>query len=287
MSPWAALKSLTGLAVGFGLGHALGIHAGDGTAGDGQPVAFRAYRLPVRYGGLGPRLLAAGAIDPERLAEELERRGTPMSRVQREILQERAEEVITIDRDNSLFLLDLFWALGLTNRNPILTEGPLAFDRGALVGRYASTAGWTLGARPSGELFASTSVVSLTPEEQKRLTRVAQAVYRPCCDNPTYFPDCNHGMAMLGMLTVLAAGGADDGQMFAAAAAANSVWYPRQYREIGLYLEAVSGTAMAEADPRRLVGREVASGSGFRAVHAALAAAALVGPPAAEGVSAC
>ena len=30
--------------------------------------------------------------------------------------------------------------------------------------------------------------------------KIAKGIYRPCCNNSTYFPDCNHGMAMLGLL---------------------------------------------------------------------------------------
>ena len=47
--------------------------------------------------------------------------------------------------------------------------------------------------------------------------RAAPFVYRPCCDNATHFPDCNHGMAMLGLLELMAAQGASEEEMFAAA----------------------------------------------------------------------
>jgi hypothetical protein len=40
--------------------------------------------------------------------------------------------------------------------------------------------------------------------QQKRLEEVTIGVFRPCCDNPHAFPDCNHGMAMLGLLELMA-----------------------------------------------------------------------------------
>lgn len=37
-----------------------------------------------------------------------------------------------------------------------------------------------------------------------KVEEVAAAVYRPCCNNHTPFPGCNHGMAMLGLLELMA-----------------------------------------------------------------------------------
>ena len=72
------------------------------------------------------------------------------------------------------------------------------------MGGFASTGGWTLGVKKATELYASTKIMSLTDEQQARLLEVASQVYRPCCNNPTHFPDCNHGMAMLGLLELMA-----------------------------------------------------------------------------------
>lgn len=281
-SRWTVLSALL---LGLGGGYLLGLR--HGAAPGVSPTLPAAVTLPVRYGDLGPGLLQVGAIDPERLADELAGRGRPLSEAQRRLLKEGGDDAIQVDRDNGLFLLDLFWALGLTNRNPILTRGPMARSGGLEIGRFASTGGWKLGAKPSTELYASEPLVELTAAEQARLARVAHRVYRPCCDNPADFPDCNHGMAMLGMLTLLASGGSTEAQMFGAAAAANAVWYPQQYGELAVHFEAMKGTAIRDIDPRRLVSREVASGSGFRAVHESLAAAGLLAPAPSAGGSAC
>lgn len=37
-----------------------------------------------------------------------------------------------------------------------------------------------------------------------KVEEVAAAVYRPCCNSHTPFPGCNHGMAMLGLLELMA-----------------------------------------------------------------------------------
>lgn len=282
----SALLALTTLVMGLGAGYLLGIQRGGVGAPDTPPESV-SHTLSVRYGDLGPKLLTAGAIDLDRLDRALDGQGMPLSEAQRAILQEGRDDFIEIDRRNGLFLLNLFWALGLTNQNPILTQGPMTSTGLTQVGRFASTAGWRLGAKASNELFASIPLVTLTAEEQERLARVAHAVYRPCCDNPTDFPDCNHGMAMLGMLTVLAAAGADEEEMFEAAAAANRVWYPQQYRELGTYFSATNGSRLGDVAPRRLVDRGVASRRGYQRVRTSLAAAGLLEASPAGGVSAC
>jgi hypothetical protein len=58
------------------------------------------------------------------------------------------------------------------------------------IGRFASTGGWTIGAKPATALYSSTPIITLTPEQQARLEEIASAVYRPCCDNHTAFPAC-------------------------------------------------------------------------------------------------
>jgi hypothetical protein len=49
-------------------------------------------------------------------------------------------------------------------------------------------------------------LIPLTAEQQALVEEVAAEIYRPCCNNSTLFPDCNHGMAMLGFLELLACG---------------------------------------------------------------------------------
>ena len=136
--------------------------------------------------------------------------------------------------------------------------------------RFASTDGWTLAAKPVIELYASLDLIPLTAEQQKRVEEVATAVYRPCCDNSTLFPDCNHGMAMLGLLELMASRGATTDQMFEAAKYINAFWFPQQTLEIAIYIQTNDWVDFATADPREVVGKSLSSASGFKAVHEAL-----------------
>jgi hypothetical protein len=225
------------------------------------------YELPVSYGDLGLRLQAAGAIDYDRFVRVYERAGQPLTETQLAILSHGSDSPIVFNRENAYFLLNFLWALGLTNQNSILDQGPLVEYGEGDIGRFASTGGWTIGQRPSTELYSSTSLISLTPEQQTRLENVAYNVYRPCCNNHTAFADCNHGLAMLGLLELMAGQGASEDEMFEAAKYVNSFWYPQQSLETAAFFRATMGLDYADVDGRMAVGKEVFSGSGFRTVH--------------------
>lgn len=227
--------------------------------------------LPAIYGDLGPRLLEAGAIDYDRFVQIYERTGRPLTEAQLAILSEGSDEPILINQENAYFLLNFFWAVGLTNKNPLLTEGLMVENSGGDIGRYASTGGWTIGKKPATALYASTRLIALTSEQQQLVEGVAEQVYRPCCNNHTAFPDCNHGMAMLGLLELMASQGASEDEMFTAAKYMNAVWFPQQALETAVFFQVAMNLDYAEVDGRMAVGSEVFSGSGFQQMHQWLA----------------
>jgi hypothetical protein len=230
-----------------------------------------AYALPVKLGKIGPQLVAVGAIDYDRFVQVYQQAGQPLTEQQLKILSQGSDDLLTIDRENAYFLLNFFWALGLANQNPILTQGPMMQGGRDQIGNFASTGGWTLASRPVAELYADTPIITLTAEQQARLEEVAVAVYRPCCDNPTAFPDCNHGMAMLGLLELMAAQGATTDEMVTAAKYANAFWFPQQALELATYFKAAKGQNFAQVDARQIVGPAFSSASGARMAHQWLA----------------
>lgn len=226
----------------------------------------KGYTLPASYGDLGPRLIDAGAIDVQRFVQTYQQAGQPLTEEQVAILTEGSDAPIVINSENAYFLLNFFWAFGLTNQNTILTDGLMMENSNGEIGRFASTGGWTLATRPVTELYSQFQLVSLTSEQQARLEKVAEAIYRPCCNNPTHFPDCNHGMAMLGFLEVMAFQGASEVQMFEAAKYINAFWFPQQTLNIALFFKA-QGEDFVDADARTVVGPDFSSSSGAQKVH--------------------
>ena len=228
------------------------------------------YNLSISYGDLGPRLLESGVIDYDAFAAIYQNAGSPLSAEQIEALKKGSDQEIVINSQNSYYLLNFFWAVGLANRNVILTEGPMIQNSNGKYENFASTGGWSLATKPITELYASQDLIPLTPEQQKLVEEVAQGVYRPCCNNPTHFPDCNHGMAMLGILELMASQGATADEMFEAAKYVNAYWFPQQTLEVALYLKANQGIDFADADARLVVGQAMSSASGANMVHSDL-----------------
>lgn len=245
------------------------------------------YQLPAKYGNIGPALVAAGVIDYNAFVSLYEQNGQPLSDEQRAILTQGSDQPVVINSQNSYFLLNLFWAFGLANTNPILTEGLITQYGEGDVTRFASTGGWGLGTKSITELYASLAIVTLSADQQALVEKVAGMIYRPCCNNPTLFPDCNHGMAMLGMLELMAAQGASEDEMLEAAKYVNAFWFPQQAFETALYLKYLrQDIDFSDADPRLVVGEQLFSGSGFAQVHQWVQDSGLLGQ-APGGASGC
>ncbi len=228
------------------------------------------YALPVSYGKLGPQLIEAGAIDYDAFMGVMTASGDAISNRQMDILKKGSDDQVVITAENAHFLLNFFWAVGLANRNTILTEGPMVQYSDGQIEQFASTGGWTLATKSITDLYASVDLISLTPEQQARVEEVASAVYRPCCNNYTLFPDCNHGMAMLGLLELMASQNASADEMFNAAKYVNAFWFPQQTLETAVYLKVNQNIDFADADARRVVGKDLSSASGAGMVHQSL-----------------
>jgi len=234
------------------------------------------YALPISYGDLGPQLIESGVIDYRAFAAIYANSRDPLTNSQMEILNQGSDDQIVITAENAHFLLNYLWAVGLANKNPILLDGPIVQNSGGQIERFASTGGWTLASKPVAEVYASLDLIRLTSDQQLRVEEVAAGVYRPCCNNPTLFPDCNHGMAMLGMLELMASKGASTNQMFEAAKYVNAFWFPQQNLETALYLKSSQNMDFKEADARLVTSSGFSSRSGFAATHQELQSSGLL-----------
>ena len=132
-------------------------------------------------------------------------------------------------------------------------------------GGFASTAGWTLAKGSAMDHYSRHQFIVLTPQEQEKVERVSKNIFRPCCDNSTYFPDCNHGMAMLGLLELMAFQGVSEEEMYRAALQVNAYWFPDTYITIAQYLKA-KGIDWQEASPQEILGVGFSSISGYRRI---------------------
>ncbi len=225
--------------------------------------------LPVVWGDLGSKLVSAGVIDAEKFKAMYETRGA-FSEEYKNLLQGRNDGKLTITRDNAGYLLNLFWALGLGSKNPVLDSGEMKNPAYGGAQNFASTGGWTVGKGSPMDHYSSHTFFPLTPEQQVLVEKISKGIYRPCCGNSTHFPDCNHGMAMLGLLELMASQGVSEQDMWRAALAVNAYWFPDTYLTIAAYMEN-KGTDWKNVNPQEVLGADYSSASGYAAIKSQVA----------------
>ncbi|MBI2319782.1 MAG: hypothetical protein HYU75_22980 [Betaproteobacteria bacterium] len=130
---------------------------------------------------------------------------------------------------------------------------------------YASTGGWNLGKEANGgAYFNRFSIVPLTAHQEALVVKVARHSFRPCCGNSTFFQDCNHGSALLGLLALGAAQGLSETELYREALAFNAFWFPNNYVHTALYFKAVRKIQWHDVDARRVMGADFSSASGWK-----------------------
>ena len=199
------------------------------------------------------KLVDHGVIDREKYYA-LSHRNGPLPLELSSALTELANKPITLTRQNAADYVNLLWPIGLANHMIANFQSPIA---GAGLANYASTAGWTLGEEiEGGGYFNKFPIVPLTPAQEKLVVKVARATFRPCCNNSTFFQDCNHGSAMLGVLQLGVAQGLQEKELFAEALAFNSFWFPDFYVKTALYFSVVHKNQWRDVDPEVIMGED-------------------------------
>ncbi|MEK7645699.1 MAG: hypothetical protein AAB374_01135 [Patescibacteria group bacterium] len=217
--------------------------------------------LPVVWGNLGAQLVSSGTIDAVKLKAIYEQRGI-FSDEYENLLSGNSASQLKMTSSNSGYLLNLFWALGLANKNAILDSGEMMDKAYGGAGNFASTGGWTIVQGQPMNHYSKHNLLNLTTEQQALVDKVSRGIYRPCCGNSTHFPDCNHGMAMLGLLELMASQGVSEQDMWKTALSVNSYWFPDTYMTIATYMKS-KGVEWKNVNPQEILGAGYSSGQGY------------------------
>lgn len=245
----------------------------------------KGYQINAKYGDIGPKMIKAGVIDLQKFKSVYEKSGQPLSKEQLQILTKGSDKKININSENSYFLLNFFWAFGLANKTKILTEGDMVKYGEGKVGNFASTGGWS-NMTQSGDAmnyYSANALVPLTKEKEDLVNSVASNVYRPCCDNSTAFPDCNHGMALLGIFELMAAQGAGESEMYQAAKYINSFWFPANVYDVAMYFKSKEGKDFKNIDAKTFLSKDIFSASGAQNVKKYLVGKGIQEKPSTQG----
>lgn len=228
------------------------------------------FTIPIRWSDVIPKTVELGVIDLNKF-EALYRSRGGLTEYQMKILTKKTDDYIVVNEENSNFLVNVFWALGLANKNPILDNSPM-ITGGYSVFNFASTGGWTLGKdEKGGNYYNKYEIIKLTLEQQKIAQYVADGSYRPCCNNSTSFPDCNHGAALLGIIELGASQGLSREELFDIAVKFNSFWFPQNYLETALYFKVAESIEWEDVDKEKVMSFDFSSSSGWQKnVHSVL-----------------
>lgn len=227
-------------------------------------IPSNGFILPIKWGDLGRQLLDKGVIDYEKLKAVYQNR-KPLSDYEKKLLFGKDNGYLLINQENAGFILNLLWAFGLANKSLVLEE--MIKNADFNVEGLASVGGWVLSQGKAIDHLNKHLLVKLTQDQNELVKKVAENIYRPCCNNPTSLPDCNHGMAMLGLLELLAAQGVSEEEMYEIALVVNSYWFPSTYLTLAYYFDQ-RGIDWKEVDPLKVLGRNFSSVSGYQKIVA-------------------
>lgn len=217
------------------------------------------FQTNIVFGDAIVKLVQNGVIDVEKFKQIYSERG--MSEEELAILSAPSNEPIQITAANAGLLVNLLWPIGLANKTEFNEKSPV---KGESLFNFASTGGWTLGrADNGGTYFNSFEIVKLTPEQEKTALEVAQNTYRPCCGNSTFFQDCNHGSALLGLIELGASQGLSAQELYRVALAVNSFWFPETYIETALYYKISKGVDWENVNAAEIMSADYSSAYGW------------------------
>ncbi len=222
-----------------------------------EVVPKEGFTLPVSWGDYGPKLVAAGVIDMAQFEKAVQ-----LTEEQKKILSEGSSDKLKIDAANSQFVVDFLWALGLAQKSIVYDQGPLGTDYKGEAGNFASTGGWTLAKGDAMNYLNKFDLIPLTREQQDEVARIAKGVYRPCCDNPTWFPDCNHGMAALAAIELLVSKGVPENDIYRYILELNSFWFSQTYITNAYYIKTARNLDWDKVDAKEMLGKDFSSGTG-------------------------
>lgn len=226
-------------------------------------VPTEGYTVPIKWGQVGQRLVETGAID---LAKYEENYGDPKYDELLRYLTENKDGGITIDKNNAYFWVNTLWALGLVQASDVLDKGIMGTEYRKDLGNFASTAGWTLGSKQAVDLYSSARIIDLSDEEQEMVAKISGGIYRPCCGNPTSFPDCNHGMAILGLVELMVDQGFSEEEIYEAALAFNSYWFEQTYVDLAYHFQTKEDKLWADVDAAEVLSAKYSSAPGYQQI---------------------
>ena len=225
-------------------------------------VVKEKYIFNIKWGDLGKKMIEDGVIDKTKFATAI----TGKDELPKDLDKyfSDGQNKIELTQANSQFWVDILWGLGLANKNGILEKGQMV--EGGNEGNFASTGGWTIGAKQPMDIYSKYQYITLSEKQQKIVEEIAGNIYRPCCGNSTAFPDCNHGMAMLGLIELMVSQNFSKEEIYKTALAFNVYWFPQTYLDIAYHFDK-AGQDYSKKSPKELLSKTFSSAMGYQTIR--------------------
>lgn len=221
-----------------------------------QVLPEEGFTLPISWGNYGPELVKLGVIDKEKFESAVQ-----MTDEEKAIINNGGDVLININAKNSQFVVDLLWALGLAQKSIVYEKGPMGVEYKDTAGNFASTGGWNLAKGQAVDYLGKFDLIGLSDDQQIRVGEISKNVYRPCCGNNTWFPDCNHGMAALAAIELMVKENLSDEEIYKNVLKLNSFWFSESTLTSATYF-ARQGIAWDKVDAKEVLGEKFSSAKG-------------------------
>ncbi|MCL4419082.1 hypothetical protein M1146_03185 [Patescibacteria group bacterium] len=222
----------------------------------------KGYVFKINWGDLGRKMIQDGVLDEAKLAKAVSG-SDKLSPDLKKYLDETNQSQISLNQDNAQFWVDVLWGLGLASKNEILEKGPM--QEGGNTANFASTGGYTIGKKSPMDIYSKFSYFNLSSEQQAKVSEIAGNIYRPCCGNSTAFPDCNHGMAALGLIELMVSQNKSKDEIYKTVLAFNSYWFPQTYLDIAYHFQK-SGRSYKSISALELLSKTFSSAMGYQVI---------------------
>ncbi|MCL5435435.1 MAG: hypothetical protein M1405_03535 [Patescibacteria group bacterium] len=220
------------------------------------------YTFKIKWGDLGQKMVQDGVIDKQKLAKAVT--GTDNLPPELDKYLSGSQDKIELSQKNAQFWVDVLWGLGLANKNKILDTGSMV--EGGNTANFASTGGYTIGVKQPMDIYSKSSYINLSENQQAMVEEIAGSIYRPCCGNSTAFPDCNHGMAMLGLIELMVSQGFSKDEIYKTALAFNTYWFPQTYLDTAYYFQQ-NGRDYNKISAQELLSKTFSSAMGYQVIQ--------------------
>ena len=225
-----------------------------------EVVPEKGFTIKLKWGSLGKKVVEAGAIDLKKY-DQYYKDEKSQGLIAAYLTEDQASE-ININKDTAYFWVNTLWALGLVQKSTVLDDMKAQYPN---VANLAATGGWSIGAKDAMQLYGTADIIPLTGDQQTLVKKISENIYRPCCNNSTAFPDCNHGMAALGLVELMVSQNFSETDIYRVVLEFNSYWFTSTYADLAFYFQSKKNITWKDVDAKLLLSKEYSSASGYRA----------------------